>query len=142
MTHQLWKGITRERSRFRCSNLGFSKTRSNSKLVRCVLRPPYSNTISRCARQRLEYFETAFSEKICFLSEWKDNIVYYSYRRYTLWGFADLWLSITWEIGRKHIVERPRDVNSLWVTSNAYYKHPVRYCLWTVADLEVRQTTA
>jgi len=46
--------------------LGFSETRSNSKLVRCVLGLPYSNTMSHCARQRLEYFETTFSEKIAF----------------------------------------------------------------------------
>jgi len=35
-------------------------------LVRCVLRPPYSNTMSCCARQRLEYFESTFSENFAF----------------------------------------------------------------------------
>jgi len=46
--------------------LGFSETRSNSKLDRYVSRPPYSNAMSRFARQRLEYFETTFSERFAF----------------------------------------------------------------------------
>jgi len=41
----------------------FSEGRLNSKLVSCVLRPPYSNT---CARQHLGYFESTFSEKFAF----------------------------------------------------------------------------
>jgi len=28
--------------------------------------PPYSNATSRCARQRLEYFESTFSENFAF----------------------------------------------------------------------------
>jgi len=35
-------------------------------LVKCVLRPRFSNAMSRCARQRLEYFESSFSEKFAF----------------------------------------------------------------------------
>jgi len=39
---------------------------------RCVLRPPYSNAMSCCEKQRLEYFEFTFSEKIAF--SWTERV--------------------------------------------------------------------
>jgi len=54
--------------------LGFSESRQNSNLVRCVLRPPYSNAMFCCARQRLDYFESTFSEKFAFSGRERVNI--------------------------------------------------------------------
>jgi len=63
MKYQLWRSITWERSRIRCSDLVFLKLDEILSWLgvfcdRLIL--------MRCARQRLEYFESTFSEKFAF----------------------------------------------------------------------------